>query len=72
MPLHDVSQASARGPGAPTCRNCLQAATVRTVALHDLSPGVEYWRCDGCGFVWATQDGNDLTVAVQSRAEENR
>ena len=60
MPLHDVSRTSARGPVVPPCTNCQLSAHVHPVAPQELSPGVEYWRCAECGFVWATYDGEDL------------
>jgi transposase-like protein len=67
MPSHDVSQrSSSRGPVVPDCENCHQPDRVREVKLHDLSPGVQYWRCEGCGFVWATRDGEDLRAARAS------
>ena len=61
MPLRDVSRRSApRGLVVPDCRNCQRPDRVREVTLDDVSPGVRYWRCDGCGFVWATRAGDDL------------
>ena len=61
MPLHYVSQrSSSRGPIVPDCANCQQPNRVREVKLEGVSPGVQYWRCDGCGFVWATRDDEDL------------
>jgi hypothetical protein len=63
MPLHDVSQrSSSRGPVVPDCANCHRPDRVREVKLDGVSPGVQYWRCDGCGFVWGTRDGDDLSV----------
>ena len=38
------------------------------MTLDDVSPGVRYWRCDGCGFVWATRDGDDLRAPRASKA----
>jgi hypothetical protein len=54
------------GRQIPSCYNCQHRDRVRslTLTLHDLSPGIEYWTCGGCGFVWVTRDGHDLrTVA---------
>jgi hypothetical protein len=33
---------------------------VREVKLDGISADVQYWRCEGCGFVWATRDGEGL------------
>jgi hypothetical protein len=62
MPSHDVSQTSARGQVVPPCTNCQLTAHVHPVVLQEMSPGVEYWRCAECGFLWATYDGEDLRV----------
>ena len=54
MPLRDVSQTSApRGLVVPECANCHQSDRVREVKLDGVAPGVQFWRCEGCGFVWA-------------------
>jgi MinD superfamily P-loop ATPase len=67
MPLRDVSQTSApRGLVVAACGNCHQADRVRAVDVDDVSPGVQYWRCDGCGFIWATRDDEDLRAARAS------
>jgi hypothetical protein len=67
MPIHDVSQTSAsRGLVVPACANCQQPNHVREVKLEGVSPGVHYWRCEGCGFVWGTRDDDDLSVARAS------
>jgi len=61
----------ADGGQIPSCFNCERRDRVRrlTLSLHDLLPGIEYWSCDGCGFVWATRDGDDLrTIAERARA----
>jgi hypothetical protein len=65
MPSHDVDQTSARMV-AP-CRNCHQSERVTPIALEDVSSGVRYWRCDGCRFVWATRDGEDLNSTAADR-----
>jgi hypothetical protein len=59
MPSHDAP-AFGRGLVVPPCQNCQQSDQVRPIALHDLSPGIQYYRCDACGYVWATQDGLEL------------
>jgi transposase-like protein len=66
MPLHDVSQTSSFGPVVPECANCHRPDRVRMVKLDGVSPGVQYWRCQGCGFVWGTRDGEDLSAARAS------
>ena len=64
MPLRDLSQISApHGLVVPDCANCEQPDRVHGVKLEDVSPGVQYWRCEGCGFIWATLDGDDLRAA---------
>src|SRR4029453_11160882 len=61
MPSHDVSQTSAsRSLVVPDCTNCHRADRVREGGLEGVSPGVQYWQCDGCRFVWATRDSEDL------------
>lgn len=61
MTLGQRSQAfSPRVPVVPDCVNCHQSDRVREKKLEDLAPGIQYWRCDACGFVWATQDGDEL------------
>jgi hypothetical protein len=67
MPLHDVSQrSSSRGPVVPDCPNCHPLDRVREVKLDGVSPGVQYWRCERCGFVWGTRDDEDLRAARAS------
>jgi ribosomal protein L37AE/L43A len=64
MRLRERSQeSSARVPVVPDCANCHQRDHVREMKLHDLAPGIQYWRCDECGFVWATQNGDELRAA---------
>ena len=57
-------ESSARVPVVPVCVNCPQPDDVREMRLQDLAPGVRYRRCDACGFVWATQDGDELRTAT--------
>jgi hypothetical protein len=49
---------------APTCRQCGSSLQVRPVPMDGLDPGVQYWRCDQCGLVWATRDGNPSAIDV--------
>ena len=49
-----------RVPAVPSCLNCHDPSTVRLVPLNEIYRGVQYWRCDGCGFVWVTRDGENL------------
>lgn len=47
-------------PVDPSCQ-CHNPSKVRPVLLSEhYPPGVQYWRCDGCGFLWAALDGEDL------------
>jgi rubredoxin len=55
---------SVRVPVVPCCPNCHEPSNVLPVHLTETYPGVQYWRCEACGFVWATRDGEDLrTIA---------
>jgi hypothetical protein len=66
MPLRDVSQTSApRGLVVPACGNCHRPDRVRAVDVDDVSPGVQYWRCDGCGFI-SRRRRAELTAARAS------
>ena len=64
MPLRAVSptSASAGTSDIPPCPKCLQSVPVRHLTLDHVTPGIEYWRCEACGFVWATEDGEDLRL----------
>ena len=67
MPVRDMFHTSApHGLVVPACANCHRPDRVRAVDSDDVSPGVQHWRCDGCGFVWATRDGEDLRAARAS------
>jgi formate dehydrogenase maturation protein FdhE len=55
MPLHEPLKASPSGNALPPCPTCQTNGHTTTVQLHDLSPGVQYWRCRVCGAVWATE-----------------
>ena len=51
-------------PVVPSCPNCHKPSKGLSVHLTETYPGVQYWRCEACGFVWATRDGEDLrTIA---------
>ena len=55
MPSHDVSlRSSSHGATIPDCAHCHQPGSVREIKLQDPpgSPGIQYWRCEVCGFVW--------------------
>jgi hypothetical protein len=56
-------ESSARVPVVTDCMSCHQRDRVREMRLQDLAPGIRYWRCDACGFVGATQDGDELRAA---------
>jgi hypothetical protein len=58
-------------PVVPSCLNCHDSSKVRPVPLSEHYPGVQYWRCDGCGFVWATRDGEDLRSIAADRSRRN-
>jgi transposase-like protein len=47
----------------PRCKKCGNLSTVRPVHLIGIDPNVQYWRCQGCGFVWATRDDEHLSAA---------
>jgi hypothetical protein len=67
-PMRDRDATESVGvPVVPSCRNCHESSQVRPVPLSEKFPDVQYWRCDRCGFVWATRDGEDLrTLGQQS------
>jgi hypothetical protein len=44
----------------PTCKKCQSSERVRDVAVYGVDPGVQYWTCDRCGYVWGTRDSNGL------------
>jgi hypothetical protein len=58
-----VSGASLCGTVAPPCLSCQHTALVRPLALHDLAPGIQYWSCSACGYVWATHDSLRAALA---------
>jgi transposase-like protein len=66
-----VPDIGASWPLVPDCANCERPNRVREVKFDDLSPGVQYWRCEGCGFVWATRDGDDLRSLGQQTPRES-
>jgi len=59
--MSPLSAHDATGPVvAPSCRQCEGTGLVQRVEINDVHPGVHYWRCDACGFVWATRDDLEL------------
>jgi hypothetical protein len=59
MPPSDAAADVKRGecqPTYPQCPACDCEGQVQPLALADLSPGVQYFRCARCGFVWGTRD----------------
>jgi hypothetical protein len=64
LPL-STERFTATGRRVPACYNCQHHDHVRplTLTLHDVAPGIDYWSCASCGFVWATRDGQDLRSA---------
>ena len=60
MPSHDVSRRkSSPGTTIPGCGHCHRPDSVREVKLQDpaVSPGIQYWRCEVCSYLWVTIDG---------------
>jgi len=60
MPSFDLFHRSlSHGVAIPECARCPKPDSAREVKLHELcaSPGIQYWRCEGCGYVWVTVDG---------------
>ena len=47
-------------PDTPTCKKCQTSERVRDVAVYGVDPGVRYWTCDRCGYVWGTRNSNGL------------
>jgi formate dehydrogenase maturation protein FdhE len=56
MALNESAKASASANALPPCPTCQTDEHTTPVHLHDLSPGVRYWRCTVCGAVWATDE----------------
>ena len=48
-----VAQGGESQPTGPSCPACDQGGGKPVPS--DLSPGVEYFRCERCGFIWATR-----------------
>jgi hypothetical protein len=60
---------SGDGPVVPPCRNCRDNARVHPLLLTWVAEeDVQYWSCEGCGFVWATQDGEVLRSASSRKS----
>jgi hypothetical protein len=58
-PARDVSPALGSHDLIPSCRTCQVPVQVRPVHITGVQKGVQYWRCDECGFVWAPIYGKD-------------
>jgi hypothetical protein len=46
----------------PACQCCKKTDRVSPVPLVSLEPDLEYWRCDRCGYVWGTRDGEPTSA----------
>jgi hypothetical protein len=60
MPSLDVSdRSSSHGVAIPECPRCHKPVSVSEVKLNELpvSRGIQYWRCQGCGYVWVMVEG---------------
>jgi hypothetical protein len=60
MPLLGVlHRSSSHRVAIPECPRCHKPGSVGEVTLPDpsISPGVQYWRCEGCRYLWVTVDG---------------
>ena len=67
MPYRDAIQ-SVPALAPPPCPLCRRADPVYALPVTDLSPGVQYFRCDHCGFVWATLNGEEFhSIAVNHK-----
>ena len=44
----------------PACKKCHSCERVRGVAVYGVDPGVRYWTCDRCGYVWGTRDSDGV------------
>jgi hypothetical protein len=58
MALHEPLQTSPSGNALPLCPTCQTNGHTAPIQLHDLSPGVQYWRCKACGALRATDEGS--------------
>jgi hypothetical protein len=61
MPTDDAHRAS-NERDIPTCKKCQSAEQVREVAMYGVDPGVQYWKCVRCGYLWGTRDSDGLTT----------
>ncbi len=66
--MRDHDAASARVPLVAPCPKCRSSLKVRPRNLAEVDPSVQYWECEGCGFVWATRDGEDLRSIAADRS----
>ena len=52
----------------PRCACCQQADQVSQIPLPRLDyPGVQFWRCDRCGYVWELRDEERPDERAMSR-----
>jgi hypothetical protein len=66
MPMRDATT-SAPVSVAPPCLKCQQPFNVRPLHVTEADPCVQYWSCEGYGFVWASRDGEDLRSLAADR-----
>jgi formate dehydrogenase maturation protein FdhE len=62
MPMHEPMKASASDDAPPFCPTCQKNEHTTAIQVHDLSPGVQYWRCQTCRAVWATDKHGDRSI----------
>jgi transposase-like protein len=63
MPSIDESRhSSSHGLAIPECPRCHRPVGVSKVKLQELpvSRGIQYWRCQGCSFLWVTIEGRTV------------
>jgi hypothetical protein len=49
-------------PAYPRCPTGGREGHTKPLVIADLSPGVQYYRCERCGFVWATREDREVAV----------
>jgi len=63
MPWLDRSdRSSSHAVAIPDCPRCHKPVSASEVKLQDLPvpQGIQYWRCQVCGFVWVTIEGRSV------------
>ena len=57
--LDEAHRSSSHGVAIPKCAHYHKPGSFRELQLHDpsISRGIQYWRCEGCSYVWVTIDG---------------